>query len=473
MDDVKRKKILWIIARVAVIVLFAVVAIIMATQHEPWGDEAQSYLIARDNSYREILTQAKFEGTTPFWFIIIRTFIKIGGNYNTYFILPLIFTLIGLIIFEFKVKAPWYIKILLPFTYFIFYQYTIIARSYCMVFPALMLIASIYQEREKRKVLYCIAMLFLMSICSYTMLIAGSLLLIDIIEMFKAKSFKVKNIIPLAVIALGLLVTFIMILPDPECNFVPNHSKNFLDIIYHATIGNFKVSLPGSIVVTILFFLGLGFAIYKEKDKKVWKVIWLLILFAPVIVENIFISSQIWHVGILTLLIFAAFMMNDMINKNLVIKIMMVVICLIQISWSIITIVYDMNNNYSAAKEVATYIKDNNYENVVYGYGFDITAIQPYFEHNVFKNHPGTKGFWVWKLANYFDEGLELLEDKEVIKDSVFIVTDFSEPRYKPVRDKLKEKGYEEQHFEGELFTKTYSQESKGYWVLTKPSKDS
>ena len=46
MYDVKKR-----IYKILVIVLFIVIAIFVAKTHEHWSDEAQSFLIARDNSF--------------------------------------------------------------------------------------------------------------------------------------------------------------------------------------------------------------------------------------------------------------------------------------------------------------------------------------------------------------------------------------------------------------------------------------
>ena len=180
MDKTKNRKIFSVIGKIMIILVFAAITITTAKAHEPWSDEAQSFLIAKDSSFKEIFTQAKYEGTTPLWFLIIKFFLLIGGSYETFFILPIFFSILGVIILEFKVKAPWYIKLLLPFTYFILFQYSVVARSYCMLFPALMWIASVYRDRGEHLISYCLALLFLMSICSFSMVIASSLFLIEL-----------------------------------------------------------------------------------------------------------------------------------------------------------------------------------------------------------------------------------------------------------------------------------------------------
>lgn len=58
--------------RIAVFVAYiAVVACVMAF-HEPWFDEAQSWLIARDASFRDmLLVRPHYEGHPPLWWLML------------------------------------------------------------------------------------------------------------------------------------------------------------------------------------------------------------------------------------------------------------------------------------------------------------------------------------------------------------------------------------------------------------------
>ncbi len=460
MDDVKTKR-KHLVCKIAVIILFVLIAILMSNVHERWSDEAQSFLIARDNSLPEIITQAKYEGTTPMWFVIVKFFLLFGGTYETLFLLPLFFSVIGLIILEFKVKTPWYIKVLLPFTFFILYQYTVVARSYCMIFPALMWIVSVYKDREKRVISYNLALLFLMSICSYTLLIAGSLWFIDFIKMIKQKKYKKKNIIALSIMLLALVGTFALICPNADCSFNPHHPRDLFSIIYQATFGLQRFSLGGSIFVTGVFFLAVGLALSREEDSK-QKTIWLVILFLPLFAEHALLKSEIWHIGIITLLIYAAFMMNDMINKNMIIKFTLVIMCLVQIVWSGASINYDILANYSGSKNAAEFIKQGEYKKV-FGLGFDTVALQPYFDHNIYDNLHSKKSFWQFKENNGYTQDASLLEEE----DAVFVIGRWDFKAFEDIYKKLLEKGYVEYYFNGAMVTKTFLHETKGYYILT------
>ena len=66
---------------------------------------------------------------------------------------------------------------------------------------------------------------------------------------------------------------------------------------------------------------------------------------------------------------------------------------------------YDINNTYTGAKAAAEYLKSDNYENKkIYSTDFYCTAVQPYFEKNIYTNHPGDKSYFYWSFNNgYYD----------------------------------------------------------------------
>ena len=105
-----------------IIIAFIALAIFMSNYHEYWSDEAQSWLIARDNSVLEILKVTKYEGTPCWWVLIIKVFMAFGLTYDYFFVIPIIFMVLGLLFVFKKFDMPWYMRVLFPFTYYIFYQ---------------------------------------------------------------------------------------------------------------------------------------------------------------------------------------------------------------------------------------------------------------------------------------------------------------------------------------------------------------
>ena len=103
---------------ILITIVFLAISLLIGYNHEPWVDEAQSWVIARDASVYEIVWDiARYEGTFPLWHLTLKLFMCFGLTYENLFIVPIIISLIGVIIFLSKVDAPKYVKILLPFTF--------------------------------------------------------------------------------------------------------------------------------------------------------------------------------------------------------------------------------------------------------------------------------------------------------------------------------------------------------------------
>ena len=69
--------------RVVVFAVYLAVVIVTMAFHEPWFDEAQSWLIARDCPYRDLLlVRPHYEGHPPLWWLLLSIPAKLGVPYE-------------------------------------------------------------------------------------------------------------------------------------------------------------------------------------------------------------------------------------------------------------------------------------------------------------------------------------------------------------------------------------------------------
>ncbi len=157
--------------------LYALFHILMLLVHEPWFDESLSWLIARDSSLYEIFFNAPvYEGHPSLWHLVLLPFAKIGAPYElTLNLLSLLFcgTAAGLFVYRSPFKRV--IRLSVPFTYFVFYQYGIISRPYSMMMLALVLAAVTYKERDKKTGRFVLALWLLCLTSAYGIVIAGGI----------------------------------------------------------------------------------------------------------------------------------------------------------------------------------------------------------------------------------------------------------------------------------------------------------
>ncbi|MFU0469545.1 ABC transporter ATP-binding protein [Gardnerella vaginalis] len=145
---------LWLVKHaraLSFIAYMAVVAVVMYF-HEPWFDEAQSWLIARDSSFVDLLTlRPHYEGHPPLWTLLLSIPAKTGIPYEIGLKgvqLLCVALLGGWLIF----RAPFskLAVFLLPFTYFLCFQYGVTSRPYALLCAALFMVAHYWKQSDSK-----------------------------------------------------------------------------------------------------------------------------------------------------------------------------------------------------------------------------------------------------------------------------------------------------------------------------------
>ncbi|MCR5639647.1 MAG: hypothetical protein K6F97_12545 [Lachnospiraceae bacterium] len=120
--------------------------------HEPWGDEGQSWAIAKYASYKDMFfLLGHGEGHPPLWWIYLSIFAKSGLSFEFGLkIAAIILNTVFAYLLIFRVKIPRIMKYLVPFTYFFFYQYGVISRCYSILIIAMVLLSMVWNNKEKK-----------------------------------------------------------------------------------------------------------------------------------------------------------------------------------------------------------------------------------------------------------------------------------------------------------------------------------
>ena len=145
---------LWFVkhARALSFIAYMAVVAIVTYFHEPWFDEAQSWLIARDSSFVDLLTlRPHYEGHPPLWTLLLSIPAKTGVPYEIGLKgVQLLCTALlgGWLIF----RAPFskLAVFLLPFTYFLCFQYGVTSRPYALLCVALFMVAHYWKRSDSK-----------------------------------------------------------------------------------------------------------------------------------------------------------------------------------------------------------------------------------------------------------------------------------------------------------------------------------
>ena len=399
MNKIKPRKI-WIIYGI-VFAAFVCMGVFAGLHHEPWADEAQSWLIARDNNNLiDLLKAVKYEGTLPTWHLINKAFQLAGLDYDHMFVIPLVFSAIGVILLFFT-DAPLWSKIMLPFSFFVVYQNSVVARQYAMVFPAMMLIVIFYRKRFDVPVRYHLALFLLALTSSFGVVISCSFMLWDFIIMLKKRfegpAYK-KYLLPFFGTGIVILVMSYLSLPPDDCSTALNK---------YSLSKNATNALLFNIENTALryIFLALMLALFVYYFRRI--LIQALVMTAPLIIFMAVVYQREWHMTYLFFLLVSLLMIfRDDFKKterpfekpaNVLANIMVVMLLAVQCAAGVYSVYYEHQYAYSPAKEIAEFLRPYAGEGAVIDReGFNAIALSPYYNQPLYTNDTCGKAYFIW-----------------------------------------------------------------------------
>ena len=125
-------------------IIFGLYLIVLALNiyyHEFWGDELQSWNLAKGStSFFGLLQNIRYEGHPPLWYILLYGLSKISHNPSGIKVLH--YCIASLVAYILCYKSPFnsIVKLFVLFGYYFVYEYSAISRNYSI---ALLLIFSI------------------------------------------------------------------------------------------------------------------------------------------------------------------------------------------------------------------------------------------------------------------------------------------------------------------------------------------
>ena len=389
---------------ISALLLYAVALIVIMYYHEPWFDEAQAWLIARDATIRELFTSIMhYEGHPPLWFLMLMPFAKSGVPFEIgiKFVNFMLVTLaMGIVIF----KAPFHraIRCTIPFTYFFFYQYGVISRTYSLMMLGFVLSALLYKDRNEKPFRFIAALSLICGASAYGILISAGIVIAWLWEIFgkslsinqikcflKSKSFYALLILLIYNMLLLLCIypyydtyatntmqkgssiamlfyMFFMAPADATCFLVLSNSTKNMSIYF----------LTSTIVMSCLIHIKLLVVTKTFNKQALYIVPYLLFaLFAGTVYFGV------THIGIISMFYLFLFwccyderqktiedpqIMRNLIRGNPLKKclyygerVMLIMIIGVSISWSIAASINEISFNYGTGRGTSQFIKDN------------------------------------------------------------------------------------------------------------------
>ncbi|MBN2168578.1 MAG: hypothetical protein JW738_04985 [Actinobacteria bacterium] len=398
--------------------IYCILLEMVISVHAPWHDELQAWLLARDTNPISLLFHyLRYEGHPGLWHLILMVPAKLDLPVELLNIIAGIAMAIAVYLILFRSPFPTIIKVLLPFSFFFFYQFAVISRSYSLIPLLLFLIAVVYNRKVERPLFFFTLLILLANVSLHGTLISLSLLCFYTFDLKKkwkslSSSCRKKNIVGLAVFAVALILLIIMLYPPSD---ISSPAKwNFGILNFFQTIGealNASLIISSHLYINIPLFLLLLPWLYKRRLLLTY-----LVMSIPLLVMFAVIHWQYWHFGILlVVLVFVLWLSFDEQHeenqrsfdlKRLPIKYIAVaalaVILVVQVAYSFNSFRAEHYSNYSSMKNIASFIKEKGLDDSkIYMLGL-YTGINAYFEGNIFSNYNDGQppGFWMYKKSN-------------------------------------------------------------------------
>ena len=391
--------------------LFVALTIFVNNVHEPWRDEAQAWLIARDHPLPwTIFQMSAFEGSPMLLQLLLWPFAQLGLPYVTIHLLHgFVVCAVVALILRFA-PFPFWIRCLLPFSYYLAYEYNAIARNYVLAAALLLCLAQLYRERWHRPITYHFCLILLSQVSAHAAILAGVFFLAFVYEGCVVKLWEERESVSrragFAALTTGLVLfgTVLQLWPDPELGdaFKTMHIPSIWMILYglnhHPAALFFPVFIPDihfwnvSQLSLVTNFLPLGYVLLLFFGWYFWKSSLTLrgiVLFGFVCVETFFsiyyIPSQ-RHFGVLFFFFLACFWIDlrertvPLFYRRALFLFLTVVLC-VQMSSATVAILQDYRFTFSSAELAAQQIPGTQEDTTLIFFPAYIgVAILPYLE---------------------------------------------------------------------------------------------
>jgi hypothetical protein len=412
-------KYLWLIAPAGYLALMGVAI----AHHEPWADEAQAWLLARDSNPVSLLKDfLPYEGTPGLWHLLLMVPAKLLPYQSLNVISGALAALATYLVLRHS-PFPLIVKVLLPFTYFLFFQFGVVARNYALLAPLLFLVAVKYKERHQKPWLYAGLLFLLANVSAHGYLISGALMLLNVLHLVNEWSeldpqLRKKNLKPIAGYGVLMALIALTLRPPPNRTGAVNWPEaGGGPLAFWREAGNMLTDSMTNSLLILLPVMVISLWFFWRR-----KVLGLYLL--PtfwIIVFATYVYQAAWHRGTLFIVwVFAIWvgLQHQEENKQgswsrLLLLSALVLVCLVQIPWTVGSLRSDFSHPYSGSKAAATYIKAHSLDKGdLWGTGFSSVAILPYFEGNIFDNyHKGLKpSFWLWSDSN------DMVQDSKAVE---------------------------------------------------------
>jgi hypothetical protein len=387
---------------------YAVLVALAIPLHEPWVDEAQAWQLTRTLSLTALFkTYIRYEGSPGLWHFLLWALNRAHVGYTGLHWICGLIALAAASLLVFASPLPRSLRLTLPFTFFLLFQYAVVARSYVLVPLFLFIVAYCWKRNH---LVVAVVLGLLANTALHAAVISGGLAVVYSIEQLRNGSFKNsvrrRKLLLCALIVIAFYAFAIWTAWPPHdlaLARVRGESRSpFVQAVVSLVWGMCEpwgLSIPFWIVIAAWF-------VSRRK----------LLYLLPVLFFAMFsaeVYANWWHVGLLVPLLVCLLWITwpepgagaspRASRLETIGRFAMILMIATQLLWSGYALFYDRYHPYSGDRAAAEYlqpfVRDGAKIAVTFiddegNHAFDGVGIQPYFDKDIYVNQANS--FWWW-----------------------------------------------------------------------------
>jgi len=404
--------------------------------HVPWVDEAQGWLVARDSSLIDLFnTRLRYEGSPGLWHLLLWILCRMHVSFTAMRWIASLVPAAGIFVFLRYSPFPAILRAILPFSFYLGYQYAVISRNYVAA-PLLVFACAVLFQKPARNLVWLAVLLGLLSnLCAQGLVISGGFAVMIAVRLWRQRKDGGEPIATRRILVAATCLTALWAIavwstrpasddiytpawraahlgkkapaaagkpvsPDlgPDGNDSPaaasakEHSplrraaRRFEDNVTFGLSNSWMVSLAAWCVIA-------AFLISGKNALDLLPFLLLEVLFE-------FVAARPWHFGMVLLALIAVLWIDWPLEGDshapvwrAILSLVLLAIAGEQCLWTARAVRADLTGQYSGDRDAAGFLAAQIAGKTVAGFQYYSIGILPYFSSNIFENQP-KEAFW-------------------------------------------------------------------------------
>jgi hypothetical protein len=393
----------WRIADLTVLGVWILVTTFTLIHHEKWADEAQAWLLARDLDLPTLwFKELRYEGTPGLWHSILWLAQHILHiPYSGLGAIGLLLATVGVAFMLLRAPFPAYVRYLLAFSYFMLYQYAVIARPYVLL-PLLAFAAALLFKDAKHPERITIVLVLLANLTLHGVLLTAC---IGLAFLWQAKRLwagldepvRGRYVLCTGALLLVLFFVFAVINPPPDVSALNTVQAKTLSVIVPEAWQGINGAFFDWTPLTLAWLALMGGWCFMRKDAN-----GLLLPIMVLVLGGFFgFYGAPHHQGTMFIAAITGFWIawptkreekTFSVHARWTHQALVVgLVCLLGYqTWNAVVVVgNEYRYPYSGAEDAVKYLKSVGADHLsVNGYLLGMSAVQAQFDHNILANRP-------------------------------------------------------------------------------------